>query len=145
MTQPSLRMTTTILAGIFGFFLSLFPPFLIAANVLEIAELISHPEQYDHQTVIIAGQVSNFQLATTRDGKPAADAMVFVSLADAAATTDALPEAAAVYEPASTPPGVYAQAKLPVPAGATECPVRFRIVLGESEQDWTRDIKIPLK
>ena len=71
MTQPSLRMTTTILAGIFGFFLSLFPPFLIAANVLEIAELISHPEQYDHQTVIIAGQVSNFQLATTRDGKPA--------------------------------------------------------------------------
>ena len=71
MTQPSLPMTTTILAGIFGFFLSLFPPFLIAANVLEIAELISHPEQYDHQTVIIAGQVSNFQLATTRDGKPA--------------------------------------------------------------------------
>ena len=71
MTQPSLPMTTTILAGIFGFFLSLFPPFLMAANVLEIAELISHPEQYDHQTVIIAGQVSNFQLATTRDGKPA--------------------------------------------------------------------------
>ncbi|HSE57552.1 MAG TPA: hypothetical protein VLA99_02520 [Nitrospiraceae bacterium] len=71
MTRPSLPMTATILAGLFALFLSLFPPFLIAANVLEIAELISHPEQYDHQTVIIAGQVSNFQLATTRDGKPA--------------------------------------------------------------------------
>ncbi|MEX5280184.1 hypothetical protein [Nitrospira tepida] len=71
MTRPAPPMTATILAGLFGFFLSLFPPFLIAANVLEIAELISHPEQYDHQTVIIAGQVSNFQLATTRDGKPA--------------------------------------------------------------------------
>jgi hypothetical protein len=64
-------MISTILAGIFWLFLSLFPPFLLAANVLEIAELISHPEQYDHQTVIITGQVSNFQLATTRDGKPA--------------------------------------------------------------------------
>lgn len=71
MTRPAPPMTATILAGLFAFFLSLFPPFLIAANVLEIAELISHPEQYDHQTVIIAGQVSNFQLATTRDGKPA--------------------------------------------------------------------------
>jgi hypothetical protein len=64
-------MTTTILAGVLVLFVSLFPPFLIAANVLEIAELIGHPEQYDHQTVIITGQVSNFQLATTRDGKPA--------------------------------------------------------------------------
>lgn len=71
MTRPSLSITATILAGLFALFLSLFPPLLIAANVLEIAELISHPEQYDHQTVIIAGQVSNFQLATTRDGKPA--------------------------------------------------------------------------
>lgn len=71
MTRPAPPMTATILTGLFAFFLSLFPPFLIAANVLEIAELISHPEQYDHQTVIIAGQVSNFQLATTRDGKPA--------------------------------------------------------------------------
>lgn len=71
MTRPAPPMTATILAGLFACFLSLFPPFLIAANVLEIAELISHPEQYDHQTVIIAGQVSNFQLATTRDGKPA--------------------------------------------------------------------------
>jgi DNA polymerase III alpha subunit len=64
-------MTSTILAGVLVLFVSLFPSLLIAANLLEITELISHPEQYDHQTVIITGQVSNFQLATTRDGKPA--------------------------------------------------------------------------
>ena len=71
MTQFSPLMKTTILAGVFGFLFSLFPSLLIAANVLEIAELVSHPEQYDHQAVIITGQVSNFQLATTRDGRPA--------------------------------------------------------------------------
>lgn len=64
-------MTRTIFAGLFGLFLSLCTPLLIAANVLEIAELVGHPEQYDHQTVIITGQISNFQLATTRDGRPA--------------------------------------------------------------------------
>ncbi|MGE3152625.1 MAG: hypothetical protein AB7G48_06005 [Nitrospiraceae bacterium] len=71
MTQRSPLTTTSIHAWAIWFFLSLFLPFSIAANVLEIAELVSHPEQYDHQTVIIAGQVSNFQLATTRDGKAA--------------------------------------------------------------------------
>jgi hypothetical protein len=81
----------------------------------------------------------------TREGKPVANAMVFVSLASAEATTDTLPDVPAVYEPTGHPPGAYAQANLPLPAGATECPVRFRIVLGETQQDWTRDIKIPLK
>ena len=71
MTQPSPLIKSTILACVIGFLLSFSASPLVAANVLEIAELISHPEQYDHQTVIITGQVSNFQLATTRDGRPA--------------------------------------------------------------------------
>lgn len=42
-----------------------------AANLLDIAELIAHPEQYDHQDVIVSGKVTNIQLATNRQGQPA--------------------------------------------------------------------------
>ncbi len=46
-------------------------PFAWSSDILEIAELISHPEQYDRQNITVTGQVTNIQLATTRDGKPA--------------------------------------------------------------------------
>lgn len=46
-------------------------PFATAADIIEIADLVTHPEQYDHQNVTVTGQVTNMQLATTRDGKPA--------------------------------------------------------------------------
>lgn len=42
-----------------------------AANLTEIAELIAHPEQYDHQDVVVSGKVTNLQLATNRQGQPA--------------------------------------------------------------------------
>ncbi|MGQ0811277.1 MAG: hypothetical protein ACT4OO_08640 [Nitrospiraceae bacterium] len=42
-----------------------------SANLLEIVELITHPEHYDHQVVIVSGKVTNFQLATNRQGQPA--------------------------------------------------------------------------
>ncbi len=41
------------------------------AEILQIADLVTHPEQYDHQQVVVTGQVTNMQLATTRDGRPA--------------------------------------------------------------------------
>lgn len=41
------------------------------AGLLEIAELLAHPEQYDHQDVVVSGKVTNVQLATNRQGKPA--------------------------------------------------------------------------
>lgn len=47
------------------------PTALRAANVLDIAELLSHPDQYDHQVVTVAGKVTNVQLATNRQGQPA--------------------------------------------------------------------------
>lgn len=47
------------------------PAALCAANVLDIAELLSHPDQYDHQVVTVAGKVTNVQLATNRQGQPA--------------------------------------------------------------------------
>lgn len=43
----------------------------VHAGVLEIAELLAHPEQYDRQEIIVAGKVTNVQLATNRQGQPA--------------------------------------------------------------------------
>jgi len=42
-----------------------------ASSLLEITELLTHPEQYDHQEVVVTGQVTNVQLATNRQGQPA--------------------------------------------------------------------------
>lgn len=42
-----------------------------AASLIEIAELLAHPEQYDHQDIVVAGKVTNVQLATNRQGQPA--------------------------------------------------------------------------
>ena len=42
-----------------------------AAGIIEIAELLAHPEQYDHQDVMVTGKVMNVQLAMNRQGQPA--------------------------------------------------------------------------
>jgi hypothetical protein len=42
-----------------------------ANGLIEIAELLAHPEQYDHQDVVVTGKVMNVQLATNRQGQPA--------------------------------------------------------------------------
>lgn len=47
------------------------PSVASAAGLLEIAELLAHPEQYDHQDVVVSGAVTNVQLATNRQGQPA--------------------------------------------------------------------------
>lgn len=46
-------------------------PSATASGLLEIAELLAHPEQYDHQDVVVTGKVMNVQLATNRQGQPA--------------------------------------------------------------------------
>ncbi len=44
----------------------------VAASVLtEVTDLLAHPDQYDHQVVTVSGKVTNFQLATNREGRPA--------------------------------------------------------------------------
>ena len=42
-----------------------------ASGLQEITEILSHPEQYDRQEVVVTGQVTNIQLATNREGQPA--------------------------------------------------------------------------
>jgi len=72
--QPSLHYQRTV-----RFLILLFPllafisvPLPVgAASLLEITELLNHPEQYDHQEVVVTGQVTNVQLATNRQGQPA--------------------------------------------------------------------------
>lgn len=42
-----------------------------AGSLVEIAELLAHPEQYDRLDVMVTGKVMNIQLATNRQGQPA--------------------------------------------------------------------------
>lgn len=50
--------------GLFGW-----PPPTVAGGILELADLLAHPEQYDKQIVAVVGEVTNLQTATTRDGR----------------------------------------------------------------------------
>jgi len=44
---------------------------LSASSMVEVTELLAHPDHYDHQAVTVSGRVTSFQLATNRDGHPA--------------------------------------------------------------------------
>jgi hypothetical protein len=46
-------------------------PSLSASAMVEVTELLAHPDHYDHQSVTVSGRVTSFQLATNRDGHPA--------------------------------------------------------------------------
>ncbi len=37
--------------------------------MLDVTELLSHPEQYDRQSVVVIGRVTNLQIATNRQGQ----------------------------------------------------------------------------
>ena len=49
----------------------LVPGTLFAAGLLNLADIIANPDQYDRQEVVVSGQVTNVQLATNRQGQPA--------------------------------------------------------------------------
>ncbi len=49
----------------------LLPPIVSASGLLDLADIIAHPDQYDRQEVVVSGQVTNVQLATNRQGQPA--------------------------------------------------------------------------
>jgi hypothetical protein len=80
-THSTIRCS--LFAGVAVFFFLLLPVYptlsgsfgsaapAAAAGLIEIAELLAHPEQYDHQDVMVTGKVMNVQLATNRQGQPA--------------------------------------------------------------------------
>ena len=65
------RISVLPLALLLLFAFSLIPLHVHASGLLEITELLTHPEQYDRQEVVVSGQVTNVQLATNRQGEPA--------------------------------------------------------------------------
>ena len=75
MTRPlSIQQSRTSVLLIALVFLLAFisvPLLIHASGLLEITELLTHPEQYDRQEVVVTGQVTNVQLATNREGQPA--------------------------------------------------------------------------
>lgn len=81
-----------------------------------------------------------------REGASVANAMVFNSLASASGSELIAEEVATAYVPS---PGSgtawYAQGRLPVPAGISQFLLRFRIVLPDSPQPWTRGLPIKLE
>ena len=66
-SRASLLMMAPLLLLVSSFM----PSLVYASGLLEITELLTHPEQYDHQEVVVTGQVTNVQLATNRQGQPA--------------------------------------------------------------------------
>lgn len=80
-TQPAIQRTFFAQAVVFSLFLLSTNPLpsasldgalqAEASSLIEIAELLAHPEQYDHQDVVVTGKVMNVQLATNRQGQPA--------------------------------------------------------------------------
>lgn len=39
-------------------------------GMMQLVDLLSHPEQYDRQMVVVVGQVSNVQFGSTTKGEP---------------------------------------------------------------------------
>lgn len=59
------------LAAPFLLVLSLVSGTVFASGLLDLADIIANPDQYDRQQVVVFGQVTNVQLATNRQGQPA--------------------------------------------------------------------------
>ena len=70
LTQLTFRRIS-LATRILLFVLLLVPGALLAAGLLDLADIIAHPDQYDRQEVVVSGQVTNVQLATNRQGQPA--------------------------------------------------------------------------
>jgi hypothetical protein len=82
----------------------------------------------------------------TRDEASVANAMVFNSLASPGGSNVIAEEVATVYGPSpDADTAWYAQGKLRLPDGASQCVVHFRIVMPGSTQAWTREMTIQLE
>ena len=76
-TPISIKILRTTLAGTWAILLiiglSVTPvqtPPAHATNLMEAAEILEHPEQYDHQDVTVTGKVTEIQSATNQHGEP---------------------------------------------------------------------------
>jgi cytochrome c-type biogenesis protein CcmE len=51
--------------------LMLLPTYPVGAAMVEVADLVTHPDQYDKQMVIVVGRVTSIQTAENRQGQSA--------------------------------------------------------------------------
>ncbi len=79
----------------------------------------------------------------TRNGTPVVDALVFNVLV-AANGADVIGEERATAYEESSDSAYYAQGVLDVPQDASQCTVRFRVVLPDGAVSWTRDVLVKL-
>lgn len=71
MLTTLLSLRHMVLAALFLLVLSLVSGTVFASGLLDLADIIANPDQYDRQQVVVFGQVTNVQLATNRQGQPA--------------------------------------------------------------------------
>ena len=71
MLTTLLGLRHIVLAAPFLLVLSLVSGTVFASGLLDLADIIANPDQYDRQQVVVFGQVTNVQLATNRQGQPA--------------------------------------------------------------------------
>lgn len=81
-------------------------------------------------------------VSLTHEGKPVADAMVFVQLVTAGGEGASGEEAACVYEAAS---GCYSPGKLKMPEKVGDLAIRTRIIFAGVEQEWTGAVPFSLQ
>ena len=69
---PHTLARTSLVLLITGLSAAITPSSVVyATTLIEMAELLAHPEQYDHQEVTVTGKVTNVQMATNRQGQSA--------------------------------------------------------------------------
>lgn len=69
MTVPRHKMLAFLGATLTSALVLFASPLLFAGGMLEVVELISHPEQYDRQMVVVIGRVTNFQIGASQQGQ----------------------------------------------------------------------------
>jgi hypothetical protein len=67
-TMPRI-LVYLMIVGLFS--LMLLPTHPVHAGMVEVADLVTHPDQYDKQMVIVVGRVTSIQTAENRQGQSA--------------------------------------------------------------------------
>ena len=72
--MPSTHLVTSVRVMAAGLFILLgiaLAPCFAQAGMLEVADLVSHPDQYDKQMVVVVGRVTSLQTAENKQGQRA--------------------------------------------------------------------------
>ena len=67
LSRPLLHPSLWMVFGVVSFLLTI----PASAELLELAEVIAHPQHYDRKEVVVMGQVSGVQPVTDKQGQPA--------------------------------------------------------------------------